>query len=154
MLTAFLLAAAAPPAEFRPDLFFAGRTRGTGTVRIATSSRPRALAVTSFGRVEPDGTLVLDQDVRIDGKAERRSFRIRRTGPGIWTGTLSDAAGPVRASVKGNTLRLNYATKRGGTRMKQVLVLQPGGRRVLNRATVTLLGIGVARIDEVIEKID
>jgi len=153
VLAAAQPAAAARPA-FRPDLFFAGRTQGRGTVKIATSSRPRILEVEGVGRTEADGVLVLDQLVRLDGKATRRSFRIRRAADGSWEGTLTDAAGPVAASVAGDTLRLSYRMKRAGMRMNQTLTLLPGGRTVLNRARVTMLGVPVARIEETIEKRD
>lgn len=167
MLVSALLAAApaiapaaitAPAATiapgFRPDLFFAGRTRGRGTVTTVTSSRPRVLEVESEGRIEAGGAMVLDQAIRIDGKPSRRSFRIRQAADGTWQGTMTDAAGPVEASVVGDTLRLSYRMKRAGMRMNQTLTLQPGGRTVLNRARVTMLGVPVARIAETIEKLD
>ncbi|HZF44096.1 MAG TPA: DUF3833 family protein [Sphingomonadaceae bacterium] len=158
MLTPLLLVAAAQAtaatAEFRPDLFFAGPTRGTGTVKTLTAAQPRSLQVSSVGRIEPDGTLVLDQDIRLGGKPQQRTFRIRRSADGDWIGTLSDASGPVSASVRGPTLSLAYPMKRGGMRMNQTLTLQPGGRTLLNRARVTLLGVTVARIEETIEKVD
>ena len=146
-------AAAATPA-FRPDLFFEGRTRGTGTVTTLTSSRPRMLAVEGTGRILADGTLVLDQSVRMDGESSRRTFSVRRAADGRWRGMLTDAAGPVEATVAGDTMRLSYRMKKGGMRMNQTLTLQPGGRVVLNRARVTLLGVTVARIEETIEKLD
>lgn len=152
--TLLLAAQAAPVPEFRPDLFFQGRTRGTGTVTVATASRPRILSVAGTGRIEPDGALVLDQAVTLDGKTSARSFRLRRLPAGDWQGTLTDAAGPVRASVTGNRLTIAYRMKRGGMRMTQTLDLQPGGRSMTNIATVTMMGIPVARIAETIEKLD
>lgn len=140
--------------EFRPDLFFAGRTQGAGTVRLATSSRPRVLSVQGTGRILPDGSLVLDQAVTLDGKTSSRSFTLRRVSDTVWSGTLTDAAGPVRATVAGDSLSLSYPMKRAGMRMTQTLTLQPGGRIVLNRARVTLLGIAVAGIEETITKLD
>lgn len=150
-----LLTAAAPAApEFRPDLFFAGRTRGSGTVTLATSTRPRILSVEGAGRVAPDGGLILDQAVTLDGNTTQRSFAIRRAADGGWQGTLTDAAGPVRGTVEGNRMTLDYRMRRAGMRMHQTLDLQPDGRTLLNRARVTLLGIQVARIEETIEKLD
>lgn len=153
-----LLAAAflAAPAhvEFRPDLFFQGRTRGRGTVHKLFSGPPAALAVESVGRIDPDGTLVLDQAIRIDGKPSARSFRIRRAANGGWVGSLTDAAGPVRARVAGDALLLDYTMKGGTLRMSQTLTIQPGGRTLLNRGRVTLLGVQVALVDETIEKLD
>lgn len=151
---ALILFAAPASAQFRPDVFFQGRTRGEGTVKVVASSRPRALAVRSVGRVMPDGELVLDQAIRIDGKPSTRTFRIRRAADGAYVGTLSDASGPVRATVSGNTMRLSYPMKRAGFRMNQLLTLQPGGRTVLNQAAVRLMGVTVARIEERIDKVD
>ena len=37
---------------------------------------------------------------------------------------------------------------------EQVLTLQPGGRKVINRMTIRKLGMTVARVEEVITKID
>lgn len=155
VLSALVLAAAAPATpEFRPDLFFAGRTHGDGTVAIATSSRPRILSVEGTGRIQPDRSLTLSQAVTLDGKTTQRSFAIRRVSATAWQGTLSDAAGPVRATVEGSRMTLAYPMKRAGMRMSQTLTLQPGGRTLLNRARVTLLGIQVARIEETITKLD
>lgn len=144
----------APQSSFRPDLFFADRTRGSGTVVTAMSSRPKRLSVEGVGSIAPDGLMTLDQAVTIDGKSSRRRFAIRRVSANVWQGTLSDAAGPVRGEVEGNRLRLQYRLKDRGMRMDQLLTLQPGGRTLINRATVTLLGMRVARIEETIEKLD
>ena len=152
-LAAALIAAAPAETDFRPDLFFEGRTRGLGTVDTLASA-PRQLAVESVGRIAPDGTLILDQAITIGGERSARTFRIRRLPDGPWRGSLTDASGPVRAAVTGNTLTLAYPMKRAGLRMSQTLTLQPGGRTLLNRARVTLLGVPVARIEETIEKLD
>lgn len=148
-----MIAAAPAPADFRPDLFFEGHTRGRGTVDTVASP-PRPLAVESVGRLAPDSTLILDQAITLGGKRSARTFRIRRLPDGSWQGSLSDASGPVRVAVTGDTLTLAYPMKRSGMRMPQTLTLQPGGRVALNRATVTLLGIPVARVEERIEKVD
>lgn len=143
-----------PATDFRPDLFFAGRTQGAGVVRVATSARPRVLSVRGTGRIQPDGGLVLDQEITLDGKTTSRRFTLRRVSDAVWAGTLTDAAGPVRATVTADRLSLSYPMKRAGMRMSQTLTLQPGGRSVLNRARVTLLGMSVAGIEETITKLD
>lgn len=145
--------------DFRPDLFFEGRTRGTGTLRIATSARPRPLAVEGTGRIEPDGALVLDQAVTLNGKTSDRSFRLlrvadARTGRVEWQCTLTDAVGPVVVQVDGNRMTLVYHMKGAGRRLNQTLDLAPDGRTVRNVATVTMFGIRVARIEETIEKLE
>jgi len=144
----------APQSSFRPDLFFAGRTRGAGTIVTAMSSRPKQLSVEGVGSIAPDGLMTLDQAVTIDGKSSLRRFAIRRVSANAWQGTLSDAQGPVRGEVVGNNLRLHYRLKDRGMLMNQLLTLQPGGRTLRNRGVVTLYGMRVARIDETIEKLD
>lgn len=149
------LAAAQPATStevFHPDLFFQGRTQGRGTLRTLTSSRPKPLAVQSTGRIAPDGTLILDQSIMLGGKPSTRTFRLRRADNGGWTGSLTDA-GPVTATVTGNRMTLNYRLKNAG-RMTQILTLQPDNRTLLNRATVTMMGLRVVTIEETIEKLD
>ena len=69
-------AAAAP--SFRPEEFFAGATRGEGTIDKRFGA-DRSFSVTGNGREDSDGTFVLDQTVAYaDGGVEHRSFHLRR----------------------------------------------------------------------------
>ncbi len=143
----------APSPRFDPAVFFAGRTAGVGTVDIVMRSA-EPLRVQGAGRVEPDGTLVLDQIVRRGArKPQQRQWRFRPLGPGRYGGTLTDATGPVSAQVDGNRLHLRYAMK-GGVQAEQWLYLQRDGRTALNRMAIRKFGMVVARIDETIRKLD
>lgn len=145
------LAAAQP--VFAPATFFAGRTEGRARLEVMFGS-PRPVHIAGDGRVERDGTLVLDQAVTQAGKPpKRREWRIRETAPGRYAGTLTDASGPVSGTVTGNCLRLRYPMK-GGLNAEQWLYLQPGGRTALNRMSITKFGIPVARLEETITKRD
>lgn len=145
------LQSAAP--VFDPSVFFAGRTAGQGTVNVILRAK-EPLRVEGAGRVEGDGTLVLDQIVRRGARPpERRQWRFRRLGPGSYGGTLSDATGPVRAEVSGNRLHLRYPMK-GGVQAEQWLYLQRDGRTALNRMSIRKFGMAVAHIDETIRKLD
>lgn len=160
LLVALALAGCAtspPPAArapvFDPLIFFEGRLRGAGELRVLLS-RPRVVAVESRGRVGRDGALILDQRVEEQGRPARtRRWVIRRTGPGTYAGALSDAAGPVRGEVEGNRLRLRFPMD-GGLAAEQWLTLSPDGRVARNRMTVSKLGVTVARLDETIRKLD
>ena len=137
---------------FSPESFFAGKTEGVGTVRVAGSGR-HALHVLGTGRVETDGALLLDQLVDEDGKPpEQREWRIRRVSPGRYAGTLSDAAGPVAGEIDGNMLHLRFRMA-GGLDAEQRLYLQRDGRTAINRMTVRKLGLVVAVIEETIRKV-
>lgn len=150
-------APALPPADaaatFDAVQFFSGRTQGEGTLHrmIGGSSR---ITVESTGRVDPRGTLILDQKIREDDKLPRlRRWVIRRTGPNRFTGSLTDADGPVEITVAGARATIRYRMK-AGPWVEQQLALQPGGRTLLNRLTVTRLGMRLARLDETIRKLD
>ncbi len=115
----------------------------------------QSIIVQGTGRVEQDGTVVLDQTVQREGKAPvRRQWRIRDVGEGRYTGTLTDAIGPVTGSARGNRLELRYRLKEGGLDAKQVLHLQPDGRTVLNWMKLSKLGLQVATVEETIRKLD
>ena len=110
--------------------------------------------VEGVGHVAPNGTFLLDQVVTRGARApEKRQWRIRQAGPGRYTGTLSDAAGPLAGDVRGNRLHLSYPMK-GGMHAEQWIYLQPDGRTALNRMAITKFGITVARLDETIRKLD
>lgn len=136
---------------FRPEEFFAGATRGEGMLDKRFGA-DRAFRVSGQGHLEPDGTFVLAQTVTYaDGETEQRVFRLRRVNDHEYTGTLTDAPGAVQARVEGNVFHVRYAMKRAMS-MEQVIQLQPGGQTALNRATVRLLGIPVARLSETITR--
>lgn len=137
----------------RPEAFFAGETRGRGTLQVAGRGT-RSFDVVSFGRREGEAIRV-DQTIRYsDGKVEQRFWVLRPIGPGIYEGTLSDAAGPVRARVSGNALHLRYLVRRPAVVMEQWLTPQPDGRALRNEGTVRAFGIPVARLSERIVRAD
>jgi hypothetical protein len=139
-------------ASFDPIAWFTGATEGSGRLH-KVFSKPRAVRVAGFGAVTPDGTLVLGQSVEIAGSAPRtRQWRLRRVAPGRYTGTLSDAVGPVAVTGEGPRLTVRYAMG-GGLVVEQVLTLAAGGREVRNVMKVRKLGIVVARLDELIRRV-
>ena len=152
---AFLLliaAGSASAAAFNPVEFFRGRTHGEGTLKILLQSSKK-MSVDSEGRIDKDGTLVLEQIVHEPRKPQRTRFwRLRQTGPNQYEGTLTDAAGPVRVDVDGNRIRIRY---KGKDHLDFEQWLTPAGpSRVHNEMRVRRFGIVVARFSEVIRKLD
>ena len=146
-------AAAGAGQSFDAIRFFSGRTEGQGTLKVALRS-PTTIRVESHGRVEPDGTLAVRQIVWEGDKAARsREWRIRELSPGRFTGTLSDAAGPVTGEAAGNRLRLRFRMK-GGLDAEQWLTLAPGGHSADNVLRVRKFGLTVASLTETIRKLD
>lgn len=143
---------AAAGATFDPIAFFTGRSHGEGTLDKLIGSTVR-VSVDSVGRQE-GGTLILDQTIR-EGDEEPRSRRwtMRKVGPNRYTGTLTDARGPVEVTTEGPRANIDYETQ-DGLRVKQQLALQADGRTLLNRLSARKFGFAVARLDETIRKVD
>ena len=142
---------ASPTPVFDPAEFFVGRSSGLGTVTIRASGTD-TVRVESVGTRQPDGSVRLEQTIqRGDGDPYGRVWTLRPVSPAEWTGELSEADGPVTATVDGNELRIRYKTS-ATTTVRQRLLLQPGGDVALNRLTVYVLGVPVARLAERIEK--
>lgn len=161
LLTLVAAAADAPPgAEFAaatpaflPERFFVGRTEGAGTLKVVLKGA-QAVRVHGSGRIEGD-TLVLDQVVeRPEEKPERRQWRIKKLVSGGYTGTLSDAKGPIQGDVSGNRLHLKYRLAKGNVDVEQWVYLQPGGRVAQNRLVLRRFGLHVGSMDEVIRRVD
>lgn len=142
---------ARPTPVFSPQAFFNGRTIGEGTLQIDFLGS-RHTHVVGWGRVEANGTLVLEQRVEEGGKPPRtRTWHVRPAVGGRLTGILSDAEGPITAYVRGNLLHIRFKTK-SGLDTEQWLYLQPGRQVALNRMVVRKAGIPVASLYETITK--
>ena len=149
--TDHLAKAQAPAPVFDPAAFFNGRTEGHGTLSVVLRGR-RPTLVRGNGRRTPDGGIVLDQVVtQGDGRPERRTWHLREVASGRWTGTLSDASGPVTGVVTGNRLHLSFAMK-GGLKAEQWLYLDRGGQVAENVMVIRKFGVPVARLVETITR--
>ncbi len=143
--------AVAAPDPVDPVAFFTGASHGEGRLREAFK-RERRVTVDSVGRAEKDGTLVLDQKLAIEGDPLRmRRWLLRQVGPNRYTGTLTDATGPVEAKVIGRAIRIRYPMK-GGLKVESWLAPRPGGRAFDNKTRITKWGMTVATLTERIEK--
>jgi hypothetical protein len=144
---------ASPTPVFHPEEFFIGKTEGKGIIKGPVGRRT-ALAVQSVGRIEQDGTLVLEQRVQREGSPpDRRTWRMRKTGANRYGGTISDAKGPVHIEIKGNCLHIRYTIAKGNLAADQYIYLQPGGRSAVNRMVVRKFGLSVASVEEVVRKV-
>lgn len=144
-----LARARAPAPVFDPIVFFAGHTKGRGSLAVAMHRRKPTL-VDGHGIVTSDGGIDLAQDVRQgDGTPTHRTWHLRRIATGRYAGTLSGARGPVSGEVEGNCFHLRFAMK-GGLRAQQWLYLQPDGQTARNWMIVTKFGVTVAHLEETI----
>jgi hypothetical protein len=143
---------ATPARTFDPVAFFSGRTEGIGTLDEVMAS-PKATHVTGTGSLQAGGLFVIDQTVKIAGEpVQTRQWQLRQTAPGKFSGTLSDAKGPVTGVVTGHRMKIGYTMKKGGMKVEQVLTLAADGKSLSNSMKVRKLGILVATMIETIRK--
>ncbi len=149
--------AAAPPEAmqpgpaFDPVAFFTGPTHGEGKLDQVMKG-VRTVTVDSVGKPEKNGTLTLTQRIAMQGDPPRtRVWKFRQIAPGRYTGSLTDASGPVETVAIGRAIRIRYPMK-GGLQVEQWLIALPGGRAIDNRMTVHKWGMRVATLRERIEK--
>ena len=150
---ALILSIASPAhAKFDPVEFFRGHSEGHGELKILLQS-PVRVDVRSEGRTEKDGTLLLIQRIHQQGQEPRtRYWRLKRQSATHFTGTLTDAGGPVTVDVIGDRARIRYTMK---NRMSVEQWLTPAGRNVVsNQMRVRRFGLVVARFTETIRKLD
>lgn len=146
-----LVQAQSTTARFDPAAFFTGRTSSEGTLSQIFAST-RATRVSTFGTRLANGDMVLEQDVTIgDQPTRHRTWRLRESTPGRFTGTISDAADDLAGTLAGNTLTLTY-TMDNNLGVHQVITVNPGGQSAQNVMRIRRFGITVARLRETIRR--
>ncbi len=140
------------PIVFTPQSGFSGRSEGDGDLHLFFSHKPFHVESRGFDRA--DGSFQLDQAVQFTGKAtENRTWVIRSAGDFKYTGTLTGVAGLVTGASSGNQLTLQYRAK-GPIIIHQTLILSPDGRTIENNGRITLFGIPIGSMHELIRKRD
>ena len=143
-------AAAAPP--IRPLHFFEGRTEGFSVVKIVFKKPYRSRSV-GRGRFEADGTLSLVQRVEDEGRPPReRKWKIRQIGPNRYSGTMSEAIGPVTIDEVAGRYRFRFKMK-GQLSVEQWLAPLAGGKAARNSMKVRKLGMTVGTSEGTIRKL-
>ena len=149
------LLAGSPPAG-TPQLdmvgFFSGRTHSDNVLKIVFH-RASSLVVDSVGRMDGKQFVLIDT-VHEQGKPARvRKWVMHPSGPGRFTGTLSDAEGPVEISVSGSSANIRYVMN-GGLNVDQRVQLLPDGRTMTNHTVVKKFGLKFGSVDGKIRKLD
>lgn len=148
----FFSAPASAEPVTNPMRFFEGRTESSGTIKVFMKQAYRSHSFGS-GRIEPDGTLVLVQQVRDEGRPPReRRWKIRQVGPGRFLGSMSEAAGPVSIEEVGGSYRFSYKMK-GNLSVVQLLVPLAGGTVARSTVKIRKFGVTVGAADGTIRKV-
>ena len=134
-----------------PLRFFEGATDSVGVLTI-TMREPRSSRSHGVGSIASDGSLRLVQHVDDEGERPHlRRWDIRQVAAGKFTGTMSEAVGPIIIEQIGTRYRFRFKMP-GALSVEQWLTPLAGGRSAINELTVRKLGIVVARFRGLIRK--
>jgi hypothetical protein len=112
------------------------------------------LIVDSVGGIGDRGDFVLIDTVHEGDKPVRmRKWIMRQIAPNHFTGSLTDAVGPVDVLVSGGGVTIRY-TMQGGLKIVQQMTLQADGRTLANRVVAKKFGMTFAHVDGTVRKLD
>jgi hypothetical protein len=154
LATPLILAAplASAQQQLDPLRFFEGRTLTQGTVKVMFH-KPYWTRSIGAGHIERDGSLTLVQRVEDEGKpAHERRWHVRRTAPGEFVASMTEAVGPVDIERVGDRYRFRFKLK-GNLRAEQILTPLPDGKSARNSVRVKRMGITVATTEGTIRKV-
>jgi hypothetical protein len=154
VLISLALPLAPAKAERMPDAlsFFEGRTELLSLVKVVMKTPYRSQTL-GRGQILKDGSLSLVQQVHDQGKpTSHRRWLIRQVSPGQFTGTMSDAIGPVQIQQIGGKFLFRFKMK-GKLAIEQWITPLPGGKSAKSKVTVRKLGMRVATSEGTIRKL-
>ena len=150
LISASVRAEAAPLAD--PLRFFEGRTESVGVMKMVMKKPYRVRSI-SQGKINGDGSLHLVQQVRDEGQPpKQRVWRIRKVGPGKFSGTMNEAKGPVTIEQVGDGYRFRFKMA-GNLSVEQWLIPEPDGKSGSSKLTVRKYGMKVASSEATIRKV-
>lgn len=148
-------ASAATPFVVERDLVGASVARGE--FRAITGTR-RNFTAQLYGTWDGAVLTLVEDFAYDDGERDRKTWHLRRTGPGRFVGTREDVVGEANGYIDGNVFRLEYDVilpsdnGRGRkVRFRDVLALRADGD-ILNNATVGWHGLRVGSVSLLIER--
>jgi hypothetical protein len=140
--------------RFEPEKFFEGPTRSWGVIESRSGKPKSRFRTEMMGRREGD-SLVITQDFTFeDGHKQQRVFRVRRIDDHRYEATANDMVGVSRGEAYGNTFHWEYtiALRPGNplanVRFKLWMYLQADGETMINRVTISKLGMILAETTE------
>ena len=153
LVIGLLLALPASAAMESPLVFFEGKTESVGTVKLAMKKPFKSRSI-GRGQIKSDGSLDLVQRVEDEGQPPReRRWRMRRVGPGKFTGTMSEAKGPVTVEEVDGKYRFRFRMD-GSVAVEQWLIPAADGKSARSKVTIKKFGLRVGSSDAVIRKLD
>ena len=122
------------------------------TVKVVMS-KPYRSRTLGNGQLLPDGSLSLVQQVQDEGKpAASRRWKIRKIDEDSFSGTMSDAIGPVNVEEIDGRYRFKFKMK-GNLAVEQWVTPLADGRTAKSSASVRKFGMRVATSEGFIRRL-
>ncbi|GAN77634.1 DUF3833 family protein [Acidisphaera rubrifaciens] len=140
----------------RPEQWFAGTTRSWGVFEDSDGAPVTGRFTTdATGTVQPDGSLMLAQTIHLaDGTTQRRTWHLTRLDAHRYAATAGPVVGTADGEAYGRAFHWTYRLRLPPgdwlhtVRFEHWMYLSDDGTTLLNRFTVSKLGIVVARASE------
>jgi hypothetical protein len=134
-----------------PMRFFDGKTESLSTIKLIMRKPYRSRTI-GTGEID-SGVLNLIQHVEEEGKAPYdRRWKMRQVGPGRFSGTMSEAIGPVLVQQVGQRYRFRFKLK-GNVSVEQWLIPTPSGNSAQSKLSIRKYGMIVGRSEGTIRKL-
>ena len=137
--------------RFRIEDYFAGKTRAWGIFQDRFGTLRRQFTVDIDGDWDGEILTLVEDFLYDDGQAERRTWRIRKTGEHGYEGSADGVVGTALGRSYGNVLNWHYrfALKIGDSTWTATfddwMFLQDDGM-MINRAEVTKFGLQLGEV--------
>jgi hypothetical protein len=138
----------------KPEAYFAGGTHSWGIFETPSGNPSRIIHTETMGRWD-GAALHFEQDIVFEhGSTEHRSWIIHRLDPHHYSATGTGIAGIAHGTAYGNVFHLDFTLDAipgnplGHVHMSQWMYLQPDGKTLVNRDTLTEAGVIVTEITE------
>lgn len=153
LLTLAAAALPAAPAKLDMTAFFTGHTHADNSIKAAFHGAHK-LIVDSIGGRNKGGEFIQIDTVQEEGKPVRkRTWAMHALGPDHFTGSLTDAVGPVDVTVSGKIATIRYVMRDGNLTIFQQLELESNGT-LANHVTAKKFGLTVAHVEGTVRKVD
>ena len=133
--------------------FFEGRTESVGTIKLMMKKQYVSKAIGN-GEIRPDGSLILVQRVQDAGaRPKERRWHMRQVGPGRYSGTMSEAKGPVTVEEIDGKYRFRFKME-GSVSVEQWLIPSADGRSAQSKMTIKKFGMRVGSSTGTVRRLD
>jgi hypothetical protein len=142
----------------KPETYFAGHTHSWGIFETPDGKPSKIIHTETWGQRDGE-TLHFEQDIVFEGgSTEHRSWVIRKVDANHYSATGSGIIGVARGTAYGNVFHLDFTLDAvpgnplAHVHMSQWMYLQPDGRTLVNRDTLTKAGVIITEITELFWK--